>query len=157
MRAGSAKEVTMANLLVRRRSDPLSPFYGDWMEDLWNRAGIGPRYAEMPSVERALMDVVDNGDHFSVRLDMPGVKKEDIEVSIEGSHVAVRAETRSTKEDKEGERVLHTERFAAMYARSFELPSEVSEAGAEARYENGVLTLMLPKRDKLAGRKLTIN
>jgi len=71
--------------------------------------------------------------------------------------VSVRAETRSTKEEKDGDRILHTERYAAMYARSFELPAEVSEAGAEARYVDGVLTLMLPKRAPLSTKKLTIS
>ena len=149
----------MANLLARRRTDPFAPLFGDWMDDLWNRTGLAtmPRYSDMPAVERALMDVIDKGDHFEVKVDMPGVKKEDIEVSIEGSRVAIRAETRSTKEEKEGERVLHTERFVAMYARTFELPADVTEAGAEAHYEDGVLTLMLPKRAPATTRKLTIN
>ena len=149
----------MANLLVRRRNDPFTPLFGDWMDDLWNRGGIAamPRYADMPGVERALMDVVDKNDHFEIKVDMPGVKKEDIDVSIEGSRVAIRAETKSTKEEKEGERVLHTERFAAMYARTFELPADVTETGAEAHYENGVLTLTLPKRAPLASKKLAIN
>lgn len=150
----------MANLLVRRRTDPFSPLFGDWMDEFWNRAGafpVMPRYADMPSIERALMDVVDKGENFEIKVDMPGVKKEDIEVSIEGSRVAIRAETQTTKEEKEGEKVLHTERFAAMYARTFELPAEVTEAGAEAHYEDGVLTLTLPKRAPLATKKLTIN
>jgi HSP20 family protein len=150
----------MANLLVRRRNDPFTPLFGDWMDDFWNRTSMlpaMPRYADMPSIERALMDVVDKGDAFEVKVDMPGVKKEDIEVSIEGTRVSIRAETQTTKEEKEGERVLHTERFAAMYARTFELPAEVTEAGAEARYEDGVLTLMLPKRAPLATKKLAIN
>jgi HSP20 family protein len=149
----------MANLLVRRRNDPFMPLLGDWMDELWNRAGyVGmPRQNDMPAVERALMDVVDKGDRFEIKVDMPGVKKEDIDVSVEGTRVMVRAETRSTREEKEGERVLHSERFVAMYARSFELPAEVSEAGADARYEDGVLTLALPKRAPLASKKLTIN
>lgn len=148
----------MANL-VRRRSDPFLPVFGEWMDDLWNRTGLPmmSRYPEMPAVERALMDIVDKGDRFEVKVDMPGVRKEDIEVSIDGSRVSIRAETRSINEEKDGERMLHTERFAAMYARSFELPADVSEAGSEARYENGVLTLMLPKRAPLASKKLTIN
>ena len=149
----------MANLLVRRSFDPLRPMFGDWMDDVWNRTGLAtmPRYSDMPAVERALMDVVDKGDHFEIKVDMPGVKKEDIEVSVEGAHVSIRAETRSTKEEKEGDRVLQTERYAAMYARSFELPAEVSEAGSEARYVDGVLTLMLPKRAPLSTKKLTIS
>ena len=149
----------MAKLLLRRRNDPFTPLFGDWMDDLWNRGALTtmPRYPDMPAVERALMDVVDKGDHFEVKVDMPGVKKDDIEVSIEGNRVAIRAETQTTKEEKEGERVLHTERFAALYARTFELPADVSEAGAEARYEDGVLTLTLPKRAPGTSKKLTIN
>ena len=79
----------MANLLVRRSFDPLRPMFGDWMDDLWNRTGLAtmPRYSDMPAVERALMDVVDKGDQFEIKVDMPGVKKEDIEVSIEGARV----------------------------------------------------------------------
>ena len=53
--------------------------------------------------------------------------------------------------------LLHSERFAATYARMFELPMDVSEAGSEAHYEDGVLTLMLPKRLPLASKKLTIS
>lgn len=149
----------MANLLVRRRSDPFAPLFGDWMEDVWSRSGLPamPRQSDMPAVERALMDVVDKGDRFEIKVDMPGVKKEDIEVSVEGARVMLRAEVRSMREEREGERVLHTERTMAMYARSFELPAEVSEAGAEARYEDGVLTLMLPKRAPQTSKKLTIN
>ena len=81
----------MANLLVRRSFDPLRPMFGDWMDDVWNRTGLAtmPRYSEMPAVERALMDVVDKGDHFEIKVDMPGVKKEDIEVSVEGAHGAI--------------------------------------------------------------------
>jgi HSP20 family protein len=150
----------MANLLMHRRNTPFMPLFGDWMDDLWSRTGLLPtisRYPEMPAVERALMDVVDKGDSFEIKIDMPGVKKEDIEVSVEGMRVSIRAETQSTREEKEGERVLHTERYAAMYARTFELPTEVTEAGADAHYENGVLTLTLPKRAPQTSRKLTIS
>jgi HSP20 family protein len=146
----------MANLLARRRTDPFAPLFGEWMDEFWNRSLPAPS-AGMPSVGRALMDVVDQGDRFEVKVDMPGVRKEDIDVSVEGSRVAIRAETKTTKEDKEGERVLHSERFAATYLRTFELPVEVTEAGAEARYADGVLTLSLPKRAPLATKKLAIN
>jgi HSP20 family protein len=150
----------MANLLTRRRTDPFAPLFGEWMDDFWNRPGMfpaAPRYADMPSIERALLDVVDKGESFEIKVDMPGVKKDDIEVSVEGSRVSIRAETQSTKEEKEGEKVLHTERFTAVYARTFELPAEVTESGADAHYEDGVLTLTLPKRAPLKTKKLTIN
>jgi len=71
--------------------------------------------------------------------------------------VSITAESKGEKEVKEGERVLHSERYTASYARSFELPAEVTEKGADARFENGVLTLTLPKREPIATKRLAIH
>jgi len=102
------------------------------------------------------MDVVDKGDRYLVTVDLPGVKKEDIRVTVEGARVSIAAESKSQTETKEGDKVLHTERYASSYARSFELPAEVTEEKADANYENGVLRLALPKRAHVEGRRLTI-
>ena len=56
-----------------------------------------------------------------------------------------------------GERVLRSERFQGSLARSFTLASEIDEAGAVARYENGVLMLTLPKKTAVAARRISIN
>ena len=148
----------MTNLLVRRRSE-LMPWFDDMFGDFWNRAGMPamPGYAEAAMSGRARMDVVDKGDMYEVKVDMPGVKKEDINVTVEGARVAITAETKTEKEEKEGDKVLHTERFAASYARTFELPVGVTEAGAEARFEDGVLTLMLKKRMPQSSKRLEVH
>jgi HSP20 family protein len=148
----------MTNLLARRRNE-LMPWLDDMFGDFWNRAALPalPRYAETALSGRALMDVVDKGEAYEIKVDMPGVKKEDIEVTVEGARVSISAETKTEKEVKEGDKVLHTERFAASYARTFELPVEVTEAGAEARYEDGVLTLTLAKRTPQSSKRLEIH
>jgi HSP20 family protein len=148
----------MTNLLVRRRNE-LAPWFDDMFGDFWNRTGMPamPRYAEAALSGRALMDVVDKGDKYEVKVDMPGVKKEDINVTVEGARVSISAETKTEKEEKEGDKVLHTERFAASYARTFELPVEVTEAGAEARFEDGVLTLTLAKRMPQSSKRLEVH
>lgn len=147
----------MTNLLVRRRNE-LMPWFDDMFGDFWTRSGLPamPRYAES-MVGRALMDVTDKGDAFEVKVDMPGVKKEDINVTVEGSRVAISAETKTEKEEKEGDKVIHSERFAASYARAFELPVEVTDAGAEARFEDGVLTLTLHKRTPQSSKRLEVH
>jgi HSP20 family protein len=145
----------MANLLVRR--EPLGSLFDELFNDFFARAGAPTaRTAELPSAVRARMDVVDKNDRYEVTVDLPGVKKEDIQVTIEGNRVAIAAETRSEKELKDGERLIHSERYAASYARSFELPAEVTEEGAEAAFENGVLRLALPKRATVTSKRLTI-
>ena len=148
----------MTNLLVRRRNE-LMPWFDEMFGDFWNRAGVPamPRYTEAALSGRALMDVVDKGDTYEIKVDMPGVKKEDINVTVEGARVAISAETKTEKEEKEGDKVIHTERFAASYQRTFELPVEVTEAGAEARFEDGVLTLTLQKRTPQTSKRLEVH
>ncbi len=145
----------MANVLMRR--DPLGSLFDEFFTDFFARGGMpATRATELPAAVRARMDVIDRNDKFEVKLDLPGVKKEDIQVTIEGPRVAITAESKSEKEEKEGERVLHSERYAASYARTFELPAEVTEDGAEAAFENGVLTLTLPKRAAVSSKRLAI-
>jgi HSP20 family protein len=143
--------------LVRR--DPFGSMFDDFFSDMWTRPAWLPtsRFVETPSVMRARMDVVDKGTSYVITVDMPGVKKEDIDVSIEGSRVAITAATTFETPVKEGEKLLHSERYAASYARSFELPTEVTESGADAAFENGVLTLTLPKHAPVAGKRLMIH
>lgn len=145
------------NPLSVRRGDPFGSLVDDVFNDFFQRASLPPtRNAEVPSVARARMDVVDKGGAFEVKVDLPGVAKDDINVTVEGAHVTLQAETRRQSEQKDGERVLHSERSITSYARSFELPSEVTEDGAEAGFENGVLTLTLPKRVAATSKRLSI-
>lgn len=141
--------------LVRREPATL---FDELISDFFSRAGApaATRAGELPAAVRARMDVIDKGERFEVLLDLPGVKKEDINVNVEGPRVTVNADSKSTREVKDGERVLHSERFAASYARSFELPVEVTEEGAEASFDNGVLKLGLPKRATVMSKRLTI-
>ncbi len=119
-------------------------------------AEIGGR-AVLPHDERHLRRrAIELADGGKVLVDLPGVSKDDIQVNIEGPRVSITAETKSQRETKDGERVLHSERYAASYARSFELPAEVTEEGAEAAFDNGVLKLGLPKRATVTSKRLAV-
>lgn len=153
----------MSNLQLRR-GDVFGSLFDDFFGDWLNRnasatpAAQGQSGGAIAPVLRARMDVVDKGETFEVKVDLPGVKRDDIHVTIEGPRVSISAESKSESEtkDKEG-RVLHAERYAARYARSFELPVEVNDAGARARFEDGVLTLALPKKSAVVGKRLAID
>ncbi len=143
--------------LITRR-EPLGSVFDEFFSDFFNRAGwsVPARTAELPAAVRARMDVIDKGDKYAVAVDLPGVRKEDIQVSVDGARVAITAENKSERDVKNGSKVLHTERFATSYARSFELPAEVTEEGADAAFENGVLHLTLPKRAQVVSKRLTV-
>ena len=97
-----------------------------------------------------------NGDYV-VQAEMPGVKKEDINVQVDGNRVSISAEVRRESEKKDGERVLRSERYYGAVARSFSLGSEMDESKAVAKFENGVLTLTLPKKVAPAAKRLAIS
>ena len=142
--------------IVRR--EPVGSLFEELFSDFFNRGGwqVSARPTELPAAARARMDVVDKGDKYAVVLDLPGVRKDDINVTIDGARVAVSAESKGEKEVKNGEKALHTERYATSYARSFELPAEVTEEGADAAFENGVLRLTLPKRAQALSKRLAV-
>jgi len=94
---------------------------------------------------------------YTVLAEVPGVGKEDIHVSIDGSVVTLRAEVKQQDKRAEGEKVLRSERYYGAVARSFQLPVEVDAAQARAKYDNGVLTLTLPKKQGNKTQRLTID
>ncbi len=103
------------------------------------------------------VDVKEADGAYTVQAEMPGVKKEDIHVQIDGNRVSISAEVKRESEKKEGERVLRTERYYGSVARTFSLGSEMDESKAIAKFDNGVLTLTLPKKTAPASKRLTIS
>jgi HSP20 family protein len=104
------------------------------------------------------VDVLDKDGFFKICADLPGVKKEDISVRIDGNLVQIDAETKSEKEFKDnGGKLLRNERYYGAVSRAFSLSQDVDETKAVAKYEDGVLTLELPKKTTTASKRLTIN
>ncbi|MCC7326215.1 MAG: Hsp20/alpha crystallin family protein [Burkholderiales bacterium] len=102
------------------------------------------------------VDVCEKPEAFVVHAEIPGVKKDDIRVTIEGNQVTISADVKRESEQKDGERLLRSERYYGSVYRSFVLPVELDETASQAKYEGGVLELTLAKKAKTAGRKLTI-
>ncbi len=103
------------------------------------------------------MDVSENDKSYTVRAEIPGVKKEDIAVNIDDNQVSISAEVKEEKEKKNGEKLVHKERYYGNVYRSFTLPQDVDEKGAQAHYEQGVLELTLPKKPASKAKQLSIS
>ncbi|HET7765457.1 MAG TPA: Hsp20/alpha crystallin family protein, partial [Burkholderiales bacterium] len=108
------------------------------------------------SVRRMKVDVAEKNGDYKVVAELPGVKKEDIKVNIDGDEVSITAETRVENEAKDGERVLHSERYVGKVSRAFRLAEEIDESRASAKYADGVLELTLPKKAAVAAKQLAI-
>ena len=103
------------------------------------------------------VDVNESDKAYTVKAEIPGVSKDDISVAIEGNQVSISAEVKKEKEEKEGEKVLHSERYYGSVYRSFTLPMDVDQSRSEAKYAKGVLELTLPKKAGAAAKQLEIH
>ena len=101
------------------------------------------------------LDAVEDGDDLLVRASVPGVKPEDIEVTIEDGILSIKGETKEEHEVKEGEYLMR-ERRSGSFHRSVRLPDTVDADKAETGYENGVLTIKLPKVEAKKAKRLEV-
>ena len=141
----------MASNITPRRSDPLDDFFRGFFVRPVEFGGF-PQ-GEAPQMR---VDVKENPDNYEVHAELPGMKKEDIHVHIDGPVVSISAERRQEKEEKEGERVLRSERYFGKVSRSFQLGQDVDEGKAAAKFADGVLTLTLPKKAEAQAKRLNI-
>ena len=147
----------MANNLTR--FDPLTdiaridPFrnIGDFFGDF----SLMPSLRGMGATPPIRMDVTEDDQNYLVKADMPGLNKDDIKVAIDGNQVSISAETKEEKETSNLGMLCRERRYGQQY-RSFTLPQEVDDAQAQAKYENGVLQLTLPKKAGTARKQLAI-
>jgi HSP20 family protein len=147
----------MANIT---RFDPfltrLDPF-GESFEDVFRRMLRPVRWeVEGGGPQDIKVDVEESDKAYTVKAEVPGVKKEDINVQIDGNVVSITAESKREKEVKEKGKVIRSERYYGALSRRFTLMQDIDEAKAEARYVDGVLELMLPKKAPAASRRVTV-
>lgn len=142
----------MANVT---RFDPFQISSFDPLDDVFKGFFRPVRMEGQPEIQ-IKMDVKENETAYTVHAEIPGVKKEDIHVTIDGNQVAISAEIKQEKEVKDGEKILRSERYYGKLARSFSLANEIDEDASQARYNDGVLELTLPKKKAATARKLTI-
>jgi len=121
------------------------------------RGFVQPSKAQGGDALEIRVEVKESNGEYVVQAEMPGVKKEDINVQVDGNRVSISAEVKRESEKKDGERVLRSERYYGAVARSFSLGSEMDESKAVAKFDNGVLTLTLPKKVAPAAKRLAIS
>jgi HSP20 family protein len=137
---------------LARYSYPLDETFDDLLKGFFVRPMA---FENQPQVQ-VRMDVKEDDGAYVVQAEIPGVKKEEISVTINGNQVAITAEVKREREDKQGEKILRTERYYGKVYRAFSLAQDVDEASAQAKYNEGVLELRLPKKAAVTAKKLSI-
>ena len=113
--------------------------------------------AHEPAPMKFRMDVTENDKEYQVLAELPGVKKEEISITIEGNEISISAEVKQEQDVRDGETVLRAERYHGKIERAFALGQEVDETTAEAKYNDGVLQLTLPKKTVATAKKLAVH
>lgn len=125
------------------------------VEDFMREFSLAPALRSLEAERHIRVDVTETDQAYTVKADMPGLKKEDIKVAIDGNLVSITAATQEETEQKTGNTV-YSERHSGSYFRSFSLPQEVDDTKTEAKYQDGVLQLTLPKKPGTARKQITV-
>lgn len=114
-----------------------------------NAAGLLDRNSAPP------IDLIETNDDFIVLADLPGVKKEDLELSVAGSLLSIRGDKKAElKDDKR--KIFRKETWVGTFSRTIDLPSPVDADKVQAELKNGVLSVVVPKREEAKARLVSV-
>ncbi len=125
----------------------------DVLDNLFDQAFIMPRDGGMT---RPSIDVVENDNDVVVKAELPGYKPEDIDVRVEGNLLQLSGEFNEEKENKQEGQYHLRERRHGSFTRVIPLPTDVNVDKANADFDNGVLTLTLPKEESAKPKRISI-
>ncbi len=100
-------------------------------------------------------DLSETDEAFRIRLDVPGMTKDDITINLQNNTLTVSGE-RTSERTKESEEYVRVERAFGNFHRTFNLPNAVDQQNVEAAYEDGVLTINVPKTEESTRRQIEI-
>lgn len=142
----------MSNKLLAKSSETFPSIFDDFFKpwnEWFNNNGFQGKTRNMPAV-----NVVENQDGYQVSLAAPGLKKDDFQIDIEGNMVTIKSEKEESKEEKD-KNYTRKEYSYFSFSRSFTLPDDVKQDKIDAKYEDGILKLHLPKKEE--ARKVEVS
>ncbi len=116
-------------------------FFADFFRPQTSRSGD-----KAPAI-----DVRENDGHYKLKVDLPGVKKDDIKVSLDNGILSIRAETQSEEKEEKDGKLIRQERHYGQFLRQMTVGADVDAKAIKASFDNGVLSLELPKQKTLPG------
>lgn len=128
------------NVVLRKNNN----LFDNWFDDMFT--------VEKKQYMRSDVKELDN--EYDFKIDMPGYKKENIKISLNEGYLTVEADNayEEKKEDKK-EKYLHRERYYGHVCRTFYVGEDINEDGITAKFEDGVLNLVVPKKEHVEPEK----
>ena len=147
-------------MAISRYRDPASLFGLHRLNRILDEAFSSQTYGEQGDVITstwfAPTDVSEDANSLRITMELPGVNPDDVRLSLENNILTIRGEKKH-QSDESNERVHRFERTYGMFERTFALPNTVDPEKIEARYENGVLFVMIPKAERAKPREIRVN
>jgi len=134
---------------LRMLQDEVNRLFSSNLSGAFSDQGIA-RGAWAPSV-----DIYENKDQIVLEAELPGMNREDFDLSLENNVLTLRGERRFEKKD-ESDNYHRVERSYGSFTRSFTLPQTISPENVTAEYKNGVLRVLLQKREEIKARRIEI-
>jgi HSP20 family protein len=134
-------------MLVKYR--PTSSLLHNFFDDAWHPA------SEEDCEMSPRTDILERKEEYVLFAEMPGINKDDFKVDLENSVLTVRGE-KKIHEKVDGENYTRVERQSGSYKRSFRLGDEINTGKISAKYENGILQVLLPKSAKSKPKSVEI-
>lgn len=136
---------------------PASTF--DWLQRQINDLFQFPRFPEVQGLfDRRVspaLDVVEHADHFLVECDLPGIEQKDIDITVAGGVLTIKGEKKQESKSEKA-KVYRKETWEGSFQRTVSLPATVDAEKVEASYRDGVLRVILPKREEAKTRRIEL-
>ena len=110
---------------------------------------------EAPSRWVPPMDVTENDERYTLTVELPGTEKEDVTVEVHESVLTIRGEKRNEREEEKEQR-RYVERTYGSFSRSFTLPTNAAGDRVRASFQDGVLTIAIPKREEAKPKVIAV-
>jgi len=129
--------------LPQRMSDLFQQLMGEW-GPFWSERSYWPA-----------LDIADREDAIVIKAELPGCKPDDIEISVHGNTMTISGEKKECKEEKK-ENYYHVESRYGSFRRDLVLPAEVNADKIEAKCQEGILHITLPKVEKAKAKRIKV-
>ena len=124
------------------------------VDRLFDNASADHDWAQSP-VWGLAVDMVENKDEFIVKASIPGINPDDLDISYSDDTLTIKGEIKQDKEAKEDQYHLRERRYGS-FIRSIALPTTIKGESIEASYQNGIITLRLPKAEEVKPKRIAI-
>jgi HSP20 family protein len=127
--------------VAERMPTVFDEFFRPWT-DWYDTTNLMGRVLNVPAV-----NISELKDEYQVSVAVPGMKKDDFTIDVEGNVLTISSEKEESTEDKDGQYTRREYNYSS-FTRSFTLPDEVNKEKIEAKYEDGVLKINMPRKEE---------